>query len=393
MPVDNGVDGVDCASTSPMDTNTRPPPPQAARVGTGHRGQADRRISFSTGVPLELKGVTTMITALRIGLLGAAMLSSADPPDIAGAWSGEDWGAVALNLRNPGEYAGGYSHTAGTLPGEIQLKWSPTEQRYNGTWRDGEDQFGELSLRLVGDEIRGAHTTDPKSKNNHSRPQLGDLTWTRGTLRRVAARVAAGPPPEPLDLTRYYQMPASVFERIRSHPWGVVPRGSQTLGNVPLAIGGMLCLWGEENAKAGQAYPEKIDDIAVRRKFDTLYVYHSAFYDSRDGSPVYHLTMQYEDGTSSMTTICYGDTPAELVADGERASHGIDRFEVDHRLAGRPSGSQGWRSHETPVFDHLDNQPPAFTRSEIDQSDLGERALRGLHPGDDHRAGQSAQSR
>jgi hypothetical protein len=44
----------------------------------------------------------------------------------------------------------------------------------------------------------------------------------------------------------------------------------------------------------------------LRRKFDTLYVYHAAFYDSRDGSPVYHLTFQYEDGTSSMTTICYG---------------------------------------------------------------------------------------
>jgi hypothetical protein len=248
----------------------------------------------------------TMITALRIGLLGAAMLSSADPPDIAGVWSGDDWGTVVLNLINPGEYTGSYSESVGTKAGEIQLKWSPSEQRFSGTWREGEDQFGELSLRLSGDEIRGAFSTDPKSKTNHARPKLGDLTWARGALRRVAVGVPAGPPPEPLDLTGYYQMPASVFERIKSHPWGVVPRGSQTLGNVPLAIGGMLCLWGEANANAGQAYPEKVDDISVRRTFDTLYVYHAAFYDSRDGSPVYHLTLQYKDGTSSMTTICYG---------------------------------------------------------------------------------------
>ena len=126
-------------------------------------------------------------------------------------------------------------------------------------------------------------------------------------LRPVAAGAAAvGPPPEPLDLTGSYQTPASQFERIRSYPWRVVPRGSQTLGNVPLAIDGMLCLWGEANAKSGAAFPEKVDDIPVRRKFDTLYVYHAAFHTSRDGSPVYHLTLQYEDGTSSMTTICYG---------------------------------------------------------------------------------------
>ena len=89
-------------------------------------------------------------------------------------------------------------------------------------------------------------------------------------------------------------------------PLGGRARGSQTFCNVPLAIGGMLCLWGEANAKSGQPYPEKVDGIPVRRKFDTLYVYHAAFYDSLDGSPVYHLTFQYEDGTSSMTTICYG---------------------------------------------------------------------------------------
>ena len=86
----------------------------------------------------------------------------------------------------------------------------------------------------------------------------------------------------------------------------MVPRGSKTLGNVPLAIGGMMCLWGEGNAKAGAVFPEKIDDIPVKRKFDTLYVYHATFYSSRDGSPVYHLTLQYANGTSSMTTICYG---------------------------------------------------------------------------------------
>jgi hypothetical protein len=117
---------------------------------------------------------------------------------------------------------------------------------------------------------------------------------------------AVGEAAQPLDLTRFYHTPASVFEKITAYPWRAVPRGSQTLGNVPLAIDGMICLWGEANAKGGQSFAEKVDDIPVSRKFDTLYVYHAAFYSSRDGVPVYHLTLHYEDGTSSMTTLCYG---------------------------------------------------------------------------------------
>ena len=128
----------------------------------------------------------------------------------------------------------------------------------------------------------------------------------RGRLRRAAA--AVGPPPEPLDLTGSYQTPASQFERIRSYPWRVVvPRGSQTLGNVPLAIDGMLVLWGEANAKSGAVFPEKVDDIPVCTASSTPCMSIMRRFTRRaTAPPVYHLTLQYEDGTSSMTTICYG---------------------------------------------------------------------------------------
>jgi hypothetical protein len=113
-------------------------------------------------------------------------------------------------------------------------------------------------------------------------------------------------PAQPVDLTKVYQTPASQFDKGKTHPWRIVPRGSKTFGNVPLAIDGRLCLWGESNAKNGLVYPEKVDDIPVNRKFDSLYVYHATFYSSRDGAPVYHLTLKFADDTSSMTTICYG---------------------------------------------------------------------------------------
>jgi len=77
------------------------------------------------------------------------------------------------------------------------LKWSRIERRFNGTWREGQslafspdgkalaasiDRFGELSVRLVGNEIRGAQTTDAKSIINPATPRLADLTWWRTVL-------------------------------------------------------------------------------------------------------------------------------------------------------------------------------------------------------------------
>ena len=127
---------------------------------------------------IRSKGALAMIAVVGAGLLGAFLLAAA-PPDIAGQWTGEEWGQVVLKKTGDAEYTGTYSDTLGKQPGEIQLKWSRIERQFNGTWREGEDRFGELSVHLAGDEIRGAYTTDPKSKINPATPHLGALAWTR----------------------------------------------------------------------------------------------------------------------------------------------------------------------------------------------------------------------
>src|SRR5271157_1097997 len=100
-----------------------------------------------------------MIATLGIGLLCMFLMQSTEPPDIAGRWSGEGWGQVVLTPTAAGQYTGTYSDTVGKEPGKIQLKWSRIERRFNGKWSEGEDRFGELSIRLADHEIRGALTT------------------------------------------------------------------------------------------------------------------------------------------------------------------------------------------------------------------------------------------
>jgi serine/threonine-protein kinase len=157
------------------------------------------------------KGVLTMFAIFGVGLLGAVGWLATEPPDIAGQWKGEEWGTVVLKKIDDGEYTGTYTDTFGKKPGEIHLKWSRIERRFNGTWHEGPglaltdggdgkapialdfgfpvdklDRVGELSVRLVGNEIRGAFTTDAKSKINPATPRLADLTWVR-TDKRAAA--------------------------------------------------------------------------------------------------------------------------------------------------------------------------------------------------------------
>ena len=92
---------------------------------------------------IGIKGALAMIVASVIGLL-AVVLSATEPPDISGEWSGEEWGHVVLKKTTDTEYTGTWSETIGKPPGQIHLKWSRIERRFNGTWREGEDRFGDL---------------------------------------------------------------------------------------------------------------------------------------------------------------------------------------------------------------------------------------------------------
>ena len=150
------------------------------------------------------KGLWIMLGTLGIFLMGLLLWSETQPPDINGKWTSDEWGTVELKEKQPGHYEGKLQNGLvlfGSAPfdhkqwsnmscsdchrgnnenvGKVELKWSRLENRFNGTWRIPENHSGNLSIRLVQNEIRGGWTTSKKSGVKPSTPRLGDLTWKR----------------------------------------------------------------------------------------------------------------------------------------------------------------------------------------------------------------------
>lgn len=115
---------------------------------------------------------------------------------------------------------------------------------------------------------------------------------------------------QPVDLTSTYLLPLSTLTNehyFASSAWKSVPTGHQVFHNVPLEIGGQIRLWGEgRNDGYTDRFPKEIRDIAVNRKFETLYVYHGSGFRSPDGTPVWELVFRYEDGSSATNTLRFG---------------------------------------------------------------------------------------
>jgi len=123
----------------------------------------------------------------------------------------------------------------------------------------------------------------------------------------------------PLDLTAFYTTPGWYFKQITGYPgFGTVPQGRQVFEDVPLQIGGMICLWGGGNAtNLHIIFPENVSGIPVNQKLETLYVYHGAFFKSPAGTPVYAVVFHYEGGSSATNQILYGDDLLDWISKQE----------------------------------------------------------------------------
>jgi hypothetical protein len=192
--------------------------------------------------------------------------------------------------------------------------------------------------------------------------------WLRDPHRVAAAKregIIARHLAEPLEMTGHVQTPASYFEKMTQFPWKYVPIGDQIYCNVPLQIDGMNCLYGEGNERAGQKFPEVLTGIPLNQTFDTLYVYHGAFYVSPKGTPVYDIVFRYEDGTSATNEILYGEDVLDWYAKGGEKAAGptATRSRLAwHGGAGPGEGKQPLRFCLTAV----ENPNPATMVTSVD---------------------------
>jgi len=131
------------------------------------------------------------------------------------------------------------------------------------------------------------------------------------TMRHVA---------EPVDLTDVYKDHSAFDLNARFYAWKTVPRGFQVMHNIPLQIDGIFYLWGEGSAVGmGEVFPEKVTGIDIHTTFETLYLYHTAYFISPNGRSVYSVVFNYADGSSVTNHVRYGrdilnwsDSPSKI---------------------------------------------------------------------------------
>ena len=158
---------------------TTVPAPQAKPKPVPARSHPVKRSLF-------VRGVLAMTALMAAGLIGLAVMQATEPPDIAGTWSGTELGVMELKSVKAGQYTGTFTETHNAKPGEVRLKWSRLERRFNGSWKEGADCHGEISLRVVNGDIKGSFLTDASSKSGPKmKPRLGDLHFVRASPPKV----------------------------------------------------------------------------------------------------------------------------------------------------------------------------------------------------------------
>ncbi|MCA9125136.1 MAG: serine/threonine protein kinase [Planctomycetaceae bacterium] len=124
-------------------------------------------------------GVLVMISLAGLTTIAALMMQVTAAPNIAGSWSGEQWPTITLQImgESDGWYSGDIVDAEGR-EGTLQLHWTRLQQRYNGDWRLGESQFGEITLRReTSNRLRGAVVLDPTAESDAATARLREFAW------------------------------------------------------------------------------------------------------------------------------------------------------------------------------------------------------------------------
>ncbi len=157
--------------------------------------------------------------------------------------------------------------------------------------------------------IQGALKLMARTKFKTAALAIAIIVLAAGTLIVATGKVMRLPKASnSIPLDAFYDVPASSFDDGNGEYLYLsdVPRDLQTFASVALHIGGITCLWGRNCAEIqGLVYRKEVLGIPVNRKFDSLYVYHNAFWAGASSTPVYDIVFRYQDGSSVTNVIRY----------------------------------------------------------------------------------------
>lgn len=105
----------------------------------------------------------------------------------------------------------------------------------------------------------------------------------------------------PIDLTAHYDKSASWTG---ASAWEVVPHGPATLGGVLFNVDGLLRLAGTGDST--RSYREKVEGIAVGRKFGRLHLLHLTGAAGQADTPYARVILRYADESTASFTLVYG---------------------------------------------------------------------------------------
>jgi hypothetical protein len=151
------------------------------------------------------------------------------------------------------------------------------------------------------------------------------LTRVTDQMRQTAERLAAAAndfhregqklvlPPKgrliPLDLSQQANLDLETFGASAGSGMAEIPRGWNSFAGVKFHVGAKIIQLAGDRPRGGpeaEGRPDKVEGIAVNRKFIRLYVLHSGQWGGAPGMPVGEYRLHYEDGTSTAFPIIYG---------------------------------------------------------------------------------------
>jgi hypothetical protein len=147
------------------------------------------------------------------------------------------------------------------------------------------------------------------------------MLWVAAFAGRALAGDTKSTLPQPVDLTKAYNDTADKLTNMTGFvAWKGCLFGHQVFHGVPFQIDGLIYLWGNGPSGNGSSgFPEIVPDIAVNRKFPSLYVCHGSYYKSPDDTPVVKVVFHYEDGSSFTNTLLFGDDILDWKVSGHEA--------------------------------------------------------------------------